>query len=129
MNKVFNFNGFYARYKMTASDIQTTILDLPIYVKVKRKNVTYFLYVTMDTRSIEIKRAMRQYFPDRRIHEMELTIPRFEHRKFNDPLTLEMMCLKNGETLTLHLKKDAEKFEDVSEVTGNYDKIQDAIYR
>ena len=114
---------------MTSNDIQTTILDLSIYVKVKRKNVTYFLYVTMDTRSIEIKRAMTQFFPDRKIHDMELRIPRFDNRKFNDPLTLEMMNLKNGETLTLHLKKDAEKFEDISEVTGNYDKIQDALYR
>jgi hypothetical protein len=112
-----------------SNDIQTTILDLPIYIKVKRKNVTHFLYVTMDTRSIEIKRMMTQFFSDKKIHDMELHIPRFDNRKFADPLTLEMMGLKNGETLTLHLRKDGDKYEDISEVTGNYDKIQDALYR
>lgn len=113
-----------------SKDVQTTILDLQQYVKVKRKNMTYFIYVTTNTRSIDIKRAMTQ-FVDRKVHDMQLTIPRYDNRKFNDPLTLEMMNLVNGETLTLSLRRSpgSDQFEDINDVTGSYNTITGTIYR
>lgn len=115
---------------MTAPDVQTTILDLQWYIKVKRKNMTWFLYVNMNTTSIEIKRMMTQFIP-KKVHDMQLTIPRYDNRKFADELSLEKMNLVNGETLTLHIRVDpaSDKYEELSEVTGNYDTVTTALYR
>lgn len=91
--------------------------------------MTYFLYVNMNTRSIDIKRTMTQ-FVDRKVHDMQLTIPRYDNRKFNDSLTFEMMNLVNGETLTLQLRRPgSDQFEDLNDVTGSYNTITGTLFR
>lgn len=111
------------------TDVQSTIQDLSVYVKVKRKNSTWFLLVTMDTTCMQIKRIMKQ-FVNLKIHDMQLTIPRHGNRKFHDTHTLEQFSLQNGETLNLHLRiPNSDEFESVEDVTGNYDTITQSMYR
>lgn len=113
-------------------DVASTILDLNLYVKIKRKNVTYFLYVTRETTARQIKRMMKQ-FTGRKIHDIHFTIPRYNYRKFHDTLTLEQMILENGETLLMQMRiigtDDFEPIETVRDIDGEYDTITTSLYR
>jgi hypothetical protein len=113
----------------TDDGVQTTIQDLNLYVKVKRNNVTYFLYITQETTARDIKRMMRQ-FTDRKIHDIHFVIPRYGNRKFHDRLSFEQMILHNGETLLMTLRKPGtDDYETLDEITGDYDTITGALYR
>ena len=95
------------------SEVQTTIQELNWYIKVKRREMTYFLYVTQETTSREIKRSLKE-FVNRRIHQMQLTIPRYGDRVFRDTLTMEQVLLQNGETLVLQLQQQgSDTFESL----------------
>ena len=110
-------------------DVKSTIQELNLYVKVKHHNVTYFLYVQRDTTAMEIKRMMKQ-FTNRRIHDIHLTIPRYNNRKFFDTLTFEQMILENGETLLMQLRfPKTDNYETIEQVTGDYDTITGSLYR
>lgn len=99
----------------TAPDVATTILDLNWYIKVKRREQTYFLYVTQDTTAKEIKRILGALL-HKKVHDMQLTIPRYGYRKFNNRLSLEQMICQNGETFLLQFraKGDGDSFEEMS---------------
>jgi hypothetical protein len=116
---------------MSATDdgVQSTIQDLNLYVKIKRNNVTYFLYITQETTGREIKRMMRQ-FTGKKIHDIHFVIPRYGNRKFHDRLSFEQLILQNGETLVMTLRKaGTDDYETLDDVTGSYDTIAGALYR
>ena len=109
------------------TEIQSTIQDLNLYIKVKRKEMTWFLYVNMDTTAKDIKKMMKQ-FVQRKIHDMQLVVPRYNNRKFNDSLSIEKMILNNGETIYLLLRMEgSENFETVQSITGSYDTTLSAL--
>jgi len=89
--------------------------------------MTWFLYVNMDTTAKQIKRMMKQ-FVNRKIHDMQLVVPRENNRKFHDSLSFEKMILKNGETLLLQLRTEGtDNFEPIESIAGNYDTILAAL--
>jgi hypothetical protein len=114
---------------MADDGVQTTILDLNLYIRVKHNNITYFLYITQDTSGRDIKRMMRQ-FTQRKIHDIHFVLPRYQNRKFHDRLTFEQMILQNGEILLMQLRKPGtDDYETVEEVTGEFDQIGLALER
>lgn len=114
---------------MNDDGVQTTIQDLQQYVKVKRHNVTYFLYVTSETTARDIKRMMRQ-FTGRKCHDIHLVIPRYNNRKFNGRISFEQAILQNGETLIMQLRKPGtDDYETLEEVTGDYNTTTATLYR
>jgi hypothetical protein len=114
---------------MEDDQVQTTIQDLNLYLRIKRHNITYFLYVTQEMTGREIKRMMRQ-FTGRKIHDIHFVVPRYGNRKFNDRLTFEQMILQNGEILLMQLRKPgSDDYETVDEVTGDYNLTTAALYR
>jgi hypothetical protein len=114
---------------MTDDGVQTTIQDLNLYIRVKRNNITYFLYITQETTGRDIKRMMRQ-FTQRKIHDIHFVIPRYGNRKFHDRLSFEQMILVNGEILLMQLRKPGtDDYDTVEEITGEYDTISLALER
>jgi hypothetical protein len=117
-------------FRMPGEDnVHSTIQDLNLYVRVKRKSQTYVLYVTQETTARDIKRMMRQ-FTQRKIHDIHFVVPRYGNRKFHDRLSFEQMILQNGEVLLMQLRKPGtDDYETVEEVTGEFDTIGLALER
>lgn len=114
---------------MNDDGVQTTIQELQQYVKIKRCEVTYFMYVTSETTAREMKRKMRQFI-HRKCHDIKLCIPRYNNRMFNGNISFEQAILVNGETLVMTLRKPGtDDYELLEDVTGDYNTTTAAIYR
>ena len=129
INRNFLTNLKYVLKSMSDDGVATTILDLQLYVRVKRLNVTYFLYVTSETTARDIKRKMRQ-FTGRKCHDIHFLLPRYNYRKFQGRISFEQAILQNGEVLIMSLRKPGtDDYETLEEVTGDYNTTTAALYR